>query len=213
MSIFIIKDINYKLIDFLTIKDIFNISHVNKFYFYFLNIKLWKIIFYKKINSYTTLKEKYINYYDENWKKYCITLHNFLNNNNTVLSIYKTIKNDYLDIFLFILNFNNLNIYNFFNSGKYEDPESYNIKSDKILRFNCIELSIEKNSLNCFKYLYKRNQIDKNLITFYFERAILKKSDNILKYLLKKNPSIVNINLIKTSLVNKYKIPGLYEKF
>ena len=213
MSIFGIKDLDYKFTKFLDNQTLFSLQNINKYYLNIFNEIFWKKRFYSHYIRYINIKNKYINKNKYKWKEYYKITDNLLSFKNLSLSVYKTIILDTADLFFLIININNMEFDKLFNSGKYKDTTAYNYFSNENLRFMPINLIIENDSINCFKniFILKKNTLHKSLPLHYLIYAIRNKSDEIVKYIIKKKIVEVNLKVIKTALIYNYLIPGLYE--
>jgi len=208
MSIFKLKDIDYKFTDFLDNKTLFSLSIVNKYYIKIFDNKFWKRRFYYFYKKHINLNNVYINIYNQEWNKYYKLTTHLYNFQNLAISIYNSIIIDSPDLFYLLINFNKLKTNKLFNTGKYKDIEAYNYISKSELRFLPINLIIEKDSINCFKFLIKEQ--NKNLYEYYFENSIRNKSIKIVNYMIEKNIIKINVKILKLILLYKYYIPNLF---
>jgi len=213
MSIFGIKDLDYKLTEFLDNKTLFSLQYVNKYYLAIFDEIFWKRRFYLYYRHHINLKNKYINKNNYSWKKYYKFVDNLLSEVIISLSIYKTIKEDMVDLFFLLININNMKFDKLFNNGKFKDKEAYNYICESSLRFMPINLIIENDSIDCFKSFFKmkKHKLHKGLPMQYFIKAIRNKSNKIVKYMVRKKLVEINVNVIKIALMYNYLIPGLYE--
>lgn len=208
MSIFRIKDIDYKFTEFLDNKTLFSLKVVNKYYVKIFDDKFWKRRFFYFYKKYIKLDDKYINIYKQNWIKYYKLTSYLYNFKNLAISLYDSIIMDSPDLFYLLINYNKLKTNKLFNSGKYKDIEAYNYTSKNNLRFLPINLIIEKDSVNCFKFLIKEQ--NKKLYEYYFENSIRNKSHNIINYMIEKNIIKINVRFLKLILLHRCYIQNLF---
>lgn len=143
MSIFKVKDLDVKLGEILKDKDLKNLNRVSKYYLRILDEAFYKKRFEKMLSELAnnSVLPK-MNLYDESWKKFYYYSKYALEVNQHSLKIEKAITEDRADILSLI-----------FRKYGHRDNSIYDWE-DRISNWiDPIQLSISRDSLECFSYL------------------------------------------------------------
>ena len=212
MSILKVKDLDYMLTDFLDDKSVFILYITNKYYFQLFSENFWKKRFFFKYKKYININNKYINIFQENWKKYYVFTNKTILKANFILAIHDSIVNDLPDLFNLIININHIDPCKLLNSSKYHDLTATNYKSDREKRFMSMNLIIKHDSINCFKSFYNpANPFHISMIKHYLYYAIRDRSDKIVEYIVKNKLTKIDVKILTVCIMYNYVIPCLYE--
>jgi hypothetical protein len=164
---FKIKDLNHKLSEFLSDKDLLSLTLINKYsYYHVFDEKYWK----RKFNKYDYNIQ--FNIYNENWKKYYYLISKWLNEGDHIKSINFAIHEDRSDLLKMI-----------YIRNKYQKTQTiYDWSGQNKDIFDPMTEIIEEDSVRCFDYIYDPSKY----YTFLkIKHVILIHSHKILNYLSK----------------------------
>jgi len=157
-----IKDLNHKLTEFLDDKDLISLMIVNKYYYNVFDEAYWKRRLLKNFSEF--LPEKY-NIYEESWKSFYLIVSKWLNA-TPYFSIYFAIEKDRLDLLQVIYK---------------KHKTSHGLIRCGVLCMSPAKLAVEKDSLNCFKYICENLTVYS--VYLYLNKAIENHSHKIVEHL------------------------------